>query len=58
MVFYRQAKSKMKTIMKSDEYKVLRKELKRRNIKTMAAFTHHEGVRYKSSEFHVDKSRK
>ena len=34
-------KSKIKTIKKSDECKARRKELKRRNIKTMATFTHH-----------------
>ena len=49
-------KSKIKIIMKSDECKARRKELKRRNIKMMAAFTHHEGVQYKSSHFHVSKN--
>ena len=51
-------KSKIKTIMKSDECKARRKELKPRNIKTMAAFTHHEGVQYKSSQFRVSKNSK
>ena len=51
-------KSKIKTIMKSDKCKAQRKELKRRNIKTMAAVTHHEGVQYKSNQFYVSKSSK
>ena len=51
-------KSKIKTIMKSDECKARRKELKRRTIKTMAAFKHHEGVQYKSSQFHFSKNSK
>ena len=51
-------KSRIKTIMKSDECNAGRKDLKRLNIKTMAAFTHHEGVQYKSSQFHVSKNSK
>ena len=38
--------------MKSDECKARGKELKQQNIKIMAAFTNHEGVQYKSSQFH------
>lgn len=51
-------KSKIKAIMKSDECKAWGKELKQQNIKTMAAFTNHEGVQYKSSQFHVSKHSK
>ena len=51
-------KSKIKAIMKSDEHKAQGKELKQQNIKIMAAFINHEGVQYKSSQFHVSKHSK
>ena len=44
--------------MKSDECNAGRKDLKRLNTKTMAAFTHHEGVQYKSSQLRVSKNSK